>query len=459
MRCWSAALLVVVNTSVPLHAAELQRSAFAYGATLTVPGNAALYEVELPFTVYTKTRRTDLGDLRVFNASGEVVPHAFAPPPAARLPLVDLPSFPLRGDATQIERIALRIEKSGAIVSVDADSSRPGVAPIAGYVLDARTVETPMQALMLEWSDVVNDYTGRVRVEASDDLVSWRTIADAVSVLRLAYDGRTLEQRRVAFAPQRAKFLRLTWASRQPALVVTHVKAEPEDARASAERRWQPAQPMPSREPGEYAFDLGGVPPVDRLRVELPQPNTVVPVQILTRAKAADPWRVVYSGTVYRLLHEGETLTNPDIDIPATATRDWLLRVDTRGGGVGGAPPSLRAGWTPARLVFVARGDGPFEIAYGSATVPPNGLSIASIVPGYEATTSARERPTFTIAAAAEPHTLGGEAKLGPPVDWKTSSLWTALVLAVAALGFMAWRLSQQAARGSDSSQTAHRPP
>ena len=43
--------------------------------------------------------------------------------------------------------------------------------------------------------------------------------------------------------------------------------------------------------PGEFEFDLGGQLPVDRLRVALPQPNTVAVIEILARAKVADPWR------------------------------------------------------------------------------------------------------------------------------------------------------------------------
>jgi hypothetical protein len=126
-----------------------------------------------------------------------------------------------------------------------------------------------------------------------------------------------------------------------------------------------------------------------------------------------------------------------------------MLRVDMRGGGVGTQPPTLAAGWLPPRLVFVARGGGPFEIAYGSATVAPNGLSIASLVPGYKEA----EQRTFPSAQPNAARALGGDARLSPTIDWKTWSLWAVLVFAVAALGAMAWRLLQQSA---NSDQAPH---
>ncbi len=43
---------------------------------------------------------------------------------------------------------------------------------------------------------------------------------------------------------------------------------------------------------GEYRYDLGGPFPFDRLRVDLPQLNSLVQLQILSRAKSDEPWRL-----------------------------------------------------------------------------------------------------------------------------------------------------------------------
>ena len=59
-------------------AAQVPRD-FAYGIALSTEGDSAFYQVELPPAVYAGAVRGDLGDVRVFNADGAVVPLAMVP--------------------------------------------------------------------------------------------------------------------------------------------------------------------------------------------------------------------------------------------------------------------------------------------------------------------------------------------------------------------------------------------
>jgi hypothetical protein len=135
-------------------------------------------------------------------------------------------------------------------------------------------------------------------------------------------------------------------------------------------------------------------------------------------------------------------VASPDAEIAGARSRYWMLRVDTRAGGLGGPSrlPRLHAGWLPARLLFVARGGGPFELAYGNPRAEFNGLRIESVVPGYDPL----RNTDYPQASAGEPHPLGGDRRLGVPIDWKTWILWAVLVGGVTALGGMAWRLMRQ---------------
>jgi len=63
------------KTEVPLKPQD-----FAYAVPLQFEGQDALYQATLPLSVYQNTVRSDLGDLRVFNAQGEVVPHMLRQP-------------------------------------------------------------------------------------------------------------------------------------------------------------------------------------------------------------------------------------------------------------------------------------------------------------------------------------------------------------------------------------------
>jgi hypothetical protein len=52
---------------------------------------------------------------------------------------------------------------------------------------------------------------------------------------------------------------------------------------------------------GEFQFDLGTGPPVDRLNLELPELNTVTEADFLSRSDTKSPWHPVAQGVFYRL--------------------------------------------------------------------------------------------------------------------------------------------------------------
>jgi len=435
---------------------------FAFGMLLQSDGPQALVRIDLPAAVHTGVRRPDLGDLRVFNAAGEAVPHALLPqPPAARArpALLPLPHFALRGEAAAgVEGVEVRIERQGgrAVVRMDGRAPVPARATLLGYLVDASAVEQPLQGFSLELSPAVEELVTRVRVEASDDLARWTTLVSEAPVLRLAAGGQRLEQLRIEFAPRRAKYFRLSWAAAAPALPLLALAGEPAAAVLEAPRQWQQvAGSAVQEQPGSYRFDLGGQFPADRLRLLLPQPNSVAAVELLSRSRAGDAWRRVTTATVYRLGAAGQEVVNPDLAIAVNSDRHWLLRVDQRGGGLGSGVPELAAGWLPQGLIFAARGPAPFQLAFGSSSARPGAYPITTLVPGYRMTDDGQPVADAAAAAGLEigrattaaVHLLAGERATRPATDWRRWGLWASLLAGVALLGWMAWRLVRQLAR------------
>ncbi len=123
------------------------------------------------------------------------------------------------------------------------------------------------------------------------------------------------------------------------------------------------------------------------------------------------------------------------------------MRVDQRGGGIGGGPLALGVGWVPHRLVFASRGAGPFQLAYGSRDAKSTAFPIATLVPGYKGEEELELVVIGGAQAAADPQRLGGEAVTPERRDWKRWTLWASLVLGVVLLGWMALRLGRQMSR------------
>ncbi|MFY9316849.1 MAG: DUF3999 family protein, partial [Burkholderiales bacterium] len=284
------------------------------------------------------------------------------------------------------------------------------------------------------------------RIEASDDLRAWRTAATG-PLLVLRRGETTLERRAIELPATRAKYLRLSWRPGQADPKLGAVRARLVDAAAETARAWLRFEGSAGAKPGEYVFELPPALPVDRLRVELPQENTVVSAAVTTHERAGAAERPLASAVLYRMEHDGQKLVNPDLQVIATAEKRWILRVDPRGGGLGAGMPVLHAGWLPHRLLFVARGEPPFELAFGNPKAPSAAMPAHALLPG-----TAANKPIVTLPAKLGEVTTRGlpaETAAGTArgyleqMDRKKLWLWGSLLLAVLVIVGMAWRLTR----------------
>ena len=449
-----AVVLLALAAALPLHAAE-SRDAFGYGASIRVEGNAAIYGVTLPPAVYAGAARSDLGDLRVFNAAGEPVPFAFVPRAAdavAKPGGTALPLFPLRAPGgTGVEGLDVRVQRAadGTIVSIAArEGGTADRERLAGYLIDASGFKEPVHALELALAGT-DDLVARIKVEASDDLAAWRTLAADAPVVRLSADGQRLSATRVSVQPQRARYLRVSWPAKGPAVELTGVQAESAPTVIEPKRLWVGASGVAAKDRAHaYDFDAGGRFPVERMRIVLPEPNTVAYVTVLARAKPDAEWRAIRSAVAYRFLESGREITSADIVLSVADARYWQLRFDPRGATLGGGAPQIELGWTAQEIAFAARGSAPFLLAWGNAEAQPASLPIETLVPGYRRDPG--DKPgngalvAITPATLGEPQPIAGASALRPRTDWNRVALWTSLVAAVVLLGWMAWRLARK---------------
>jgi hypothetical protein len=443
-----ASLLALLTTT----AGAEKPSDFAFGIPLALDGDHAFYRVELPAPVYSGSARTDMGDLRVFNADDAIVPYAYVPHPAPaheRRPALALPLFPLfaERDRSDVSGLSLNITRnpSGTIVSVTTQDS-PAAAPepkLIGYLIDATLLQEPLSALTIVWRENTQGFTTKVRVEASEDLDRWRTVATDAPLLDLQYAGRKLTRNRVELSPVQPKYLRLSWPTSAPPLVLSAVQAELGERVVEPAHEWITATGTAvSGNDNEYEFDLGGAYPIDRIAIDLPEINAVVPAELLARATREQPWRPVASLIAYRLRQDSGEITADPTPVSAAGMRYWLLRIDPKSGGFGRGQPQLRTGWAKQEIVFAARGAGPFVIAYGNPNVGSSALPITTLVPGYQTA-----KDPLAAAGTARPEAstaLGGKAQLRPALDVRRATLWGVLILGVLVLAWMAWRLSKQ---------------
>lgn len=445
------ALLPLALCCWPAVAEDL--GALRHRAEILAPAGHPHYRVRLPAAIYEGIERRDLGDLRVLNAGGEAVPYAFLPRgPVGPAPMLAAPAklFPLYGTEAQgIEGVKLDVVRGagGTVIRLaeTAKASRGG-RKLLGYLVDAGKDEKPIEALELEWR-TASGFNGAAKVEASDDLSGWHPLVHDAPILELEHEGERLERRRVELRGRKSQYLRVSFARVPEDFRLLGVRLQRRGERAEPEREWKRLVAVEAAKAGEYRFDAAGRFPTDRIRLHLPQQNTVARVQILSRDRDDEPWRSRASATVYRLQRDGDTVTNPDISVPPGAGLQWLVRVDPRGGGVGAGGVALELGWIPHDLVFAARGNAPFALAFGGARARPETLSVATVVPGYrEGEELAAQAASVGEVTLRRPATFASD-----PAGWmrdalaagdgRTWILWLVLGAGVLAVAWMALRL------------------
>ncbi len=422
---------------------------FAYGSPVVVPETSVAYRLSLPLAVYQHTVRADLGDLRVFNAAGEVATYALQGPVSVAMPAaapaapaatsasgVDLPLFELpNGARPVIDGIRLSVSTNGSAVQLQTPAPREsGGVPGEQLLLDGRGLATPVGALQLHWAQSDLGYSGHLRIDVSEDLGIWRTLVGAAPIVNLRANGQSLVQNRIEFPSTQAKFWRLTWLGAAPPLHVDAVTAEfAETVAPAAHETLDVSGTADPANPQVIVFDLGAPLPVQRLGLLLPEANTLDNVELSTRSTPNGQWQPVVRGTFSRLSGADGDRQTPPLAISIERSRYWrarLLSVDARSAQL----PRLQVEWVPDELVFLARGQGPYLLAYGSGTILGAPVDLGQLPEGL----------TIAAATLGEARVIGGVARLEPaaaPLPRRQFWLWGVLLLAVGVLAWMAYRL------------------
>jgi len=417
---------------------------FSVQVPLAVSGNGPWYRLELPLSVQLAARQADLSDVRVFNAAGEPQAYALSRQPAERTEnrhVTDVKWFPLyAADAREsVPGVTLKATAEGTLVEVKPSSAaKPGQQVLRGWVLDASAIKAPLQQLTLDWSHEQEGFQ-RFSIEASDDLQHWDAWGDG-QVARLSFADERVEQHDVSLPGRATRYLRLVWQGQAAPLLTSAKLVSASSSSEPLPLVW--SQPLAGTrlEAGEYSWQLPAGLNVERLRIELKQPNSLAPVTLAGRRDSHQAWQPLSNGLLYRLTQNGQDVVQDELRLPGQVVNQLKLQVDERGGGLGVEAPALRFAVRATQLVFLARGEPPFTLALGNGSVKAANLPLSTLIPDGGA-----ER-----LKALGQATLAGEVAVASPVvavspaagtDWKKLGLWAVLLLGVAALGAMAFSL------------------
>lgn len=413
---------------------------FAHHTPLTISGEGPWYRLELPLAAQLNARQSNLNDVRVFNADGQAQPYALTlgqPQRQEEETPVDVKWFPLyNSDDAKDAEPRIRVERSttGTLVEVQPqEDMEAGEEILRGWLLDTSAIKGPLDQLILDWSSEREGFQ-RFDIEASDDLQHWLRWGEG-QVARLSFADELVEQRVVTLPGRSARYLRLLWTNPQSAPTLTSaqlVSVRPGVLPLS----WSPKIAGRVEKPGVYVWQLPVALPLERMKIDIAQPNSLAPVTLYARHDSNGPWRVVDSGLLYRLTQNGQDVVQDEMELPGDVMQQLKLEVDDRGGGLGKEAPGLRFAVRATQLVFLGRGAAPYSLAIGNATIKSASLPLSTLVPGITP-----EKLASLGSARLDASTMNAPVAAAPPAagpDWKRIGLWAVLVLGVILLGAMA---------------------
>lgn len=444
----ACAMVAIAILITPIAAAQTQPDAFAYGMRIDTVGLQPVQSVMLTQGIYENLTRSDLGDLRVFNAAGQPVPHALhlAPEqPETTSDVVALPIFPVYGQPGESMGdlgVQVRRTREGTLVRIDGQN-RQQTPALRAYIVDASQLETPVNELAFIWETAPEDLLVPVTVETSNDLLNWQRWGTPGTIASVSHAGQVLMQNTLDLPAREARYYRISWPASVVFQPLDRIDATTAAGRLEIERLWL-SVPLEKTDGNTYTTWLKGAVPAERIQIEFPDSQSFVRVRLASSDTPDGPWQTHHEGLAYRMQAGDASWAAPPISIYRNTNRYWQLTILQEEGNAILGTPSLRFGWTPARVLFVPQGDAPFTLAFGNTEAEPAAFSSSELMrPVSSDYTSVFDLKVGTLEAAS---TLGGEARLEPSTElpWQQIVLWGSLLLGVLVLGGLAMRLLKQ---------------
>ncbi|MEK8078608.1 DUF3999 domain-containing protein [Pseudomonas sp. XK-1] len=436
----------------PFVQAEERLEDYPVQLPLALSGEGPWYRLEVPMALHFAARFGDLRDLRVFNAEGQALAYALVPGQSAAHDSQQEQAvrwfalYAEQDDGSGVPNLRVQRSTSGTLIELlDEADAAPKPAQLRGWVLDASAIEEPLVRLQLDWVGAQEGFQ-RFSIEASDDLQSWQPWGTG-QLARLSFGSERIEQRQVELPGRQARYLRLLWQSPQQAPQLTAVILHSQHSEQVPDPLvWSQSLPASRSPDGEYQWQLPLALPLERLRVELSQANSLAPIHVVGRSEGKGAWRPLAQGLLYRLPENGTEIRQDELQLPGWPVQQLRLQVDPRGGGLGTEPPTVQVAVRASQLVFLQRGSAPYRLALGRAGAHSAALPLTTLIPAYQPQRLQQLGRAELLAEATLSTRLEATAAAGG--DWKRWGLWAVLLLGVGMLALMAISLLRRPAAG-----------
>jgi hypothetical protein len=379
---FAVGLFVLIFTPF-CYADDMQMDDFSATVALTAEAGE-IAALELPEFVYRHLERADYHDIRVFDEAGRVVPSEIrltqqtkidTPPPQAA------PFFPWRNTTgSSPSKTNITVNTNGAVVSITSDAINANESALS-YLVDASGFDDPIESLELDCG--VAPFNSAVSLQYSNDLTTWKKNG-TTTIARYGNVNHT----NISVPKEKAPYLLLVFERGAPALNgALAVFAEIRQTKAAT--RQTVISGVLSKDRRNVMYDTQGYYPITTIDFLLPE-NDSIDVDVffkqnetgmmqatLDQARAMqttldEEWIFFARASLFRTGSGESRRKNDPISIKNSGSGASISRYNAphwriEAGQTLAAPPELQITWQALRIVFLARGTGPWTLAYGNS--------------------------------------------------------------------------------------------
>jgi hypothetical protein len=405
-----------------------------FAGALAVTGTpGGLLGLEIPEAVYRGMERPDMGDIRVFDSAGLLVPFAIRRTPGGVVtpPPEEVPFFrwEQEHDDALPGNTDIVINAEGTVLNITSRRGRPSAAP--AYILDLSGLSRTPSALRITLGQEGEPYNTAVRLYSSSDLARWTEYQKPQTLAWFGGGGMSRET--LELPGGGGPYLLLKFD--KPDLPPRHITAlfEPVEVPPPA-REKSIAGTWRGTDQRIAGYAAGGFYPLTAIDFPLPQADSV---QVLVKNRFTEEadWSFVARTNLFRVASgSGETRTSEALAVNTSAPF-WEL--EAAGDLAFSSLPGCTIRWAVYELIFLGRGTGPWTLAWGNENYgsPAEGylklpeLTGDSAAPGIETA-----RPLGEPSYRPRPRPV--RSRFGE--NWGRFLLWAVLILAAAFLSGLA---------------------
>ncbi|PPJ43270.1 MULTISPECIES: DUF3999 family protein [unclassified Pseudoxanthomonas] len=447
MRMFLLTALVLMAASPVASAQSKPEGAYAKRWPLALSAErAGAYRVELDRSVYATTAWPDLRDVNVLDAQGKPVSAAlFGPEQPTALPArrIVVPWFPLPTPAPgagEPSSVSAQFGEHGRIVRIEASGGTPAADTGRAFLVDLSGIRDNPEALEITW-DPGEPREARFRVEGSHDLQTWDVMEARVTLMELQRGTQRLLHDE---APIRAgfRYVRFVPLDAAAALPIREIRVRLDAVHLQQTVAWSELQGRRVSEQGVdgFVYRSDGRYPI--ALVDLAMDDFAVGEWTLESRDADDtPWRLRAGPWVAYRVDGDRPSASPDQPLSSGPVRDREWRLRSRG-PLPDQAPTLRLGYRPEVMVFLAQGTPPYALVAGSAAARRASVPMPELVDALRRDRGEDWQPAPAYLSPAK--ALAGDAALVPPPtprDWKAWLLWGLLLLGAVLVAAFAFSL------------------